>query len=284
MLRPLQRVTTLSVSANAAEAGSRIVPEETPVALVYDGSTHAVMMATPADLEDFALGFSLAEGKIASPDEVREIDVVAQENGVEVRIWLTPGAGRRTAARRRALLGPTGCGLCGVESLAEALPPLPYVDHGTMFEASDIAEAVAALATEQTLNRDARAMHAAAFWSPGQGLVAVREDVGRHNALDKLGGALASMACDSGTGILVLTSRVSVEMVQKAAMFGAGVVAAVSAPTALAIRSATAAGITLAAVVRGDTFEIFSHPHRIKVAASASECRFREEPTVHAAF
>lgn len=282
MQEPLERVQALKVADGRPEPATRVIPEETPVALVYDGTTHAVMMATPADLEDFAIGFSIGEGKITSADEIHELSIIEQADGIELRMWLKPDAGRRIAVRRRALLGPTGCGLCGVESLAAALPTLPQVARGRSFSAEDVTSAVASLMAAQSLNRQARALHAAAFWGPEKGLIALREDVGRHNALDKLAGAMTRAGLDPTSGIVVLTSRVSVEMVQKAAALGAPVITAVSAPTALALKSAESAGITLIAIARADGFEIFTNPHRLSLGTS-TESRFRRECLAHAA-
>jgi FdhD protein len=238
------------------------------VAFVYDGSTHAVMMASPADLEDFALGFSLTEGIIAGPEEIERLEVVGQAAGIELRMWLAPGRGRVLAERRRRLAGPTGCGLCGIESLEEAARPVRRVGPGMAVAPEAVTAAVAALAPAQALNRATHAVHAAGFWHPDRGLLAIREDVGRHNALDKLAGALWRAEAAAETGILLLTSRLSVEMVQKAAAIGAPLVVAVSAPTALAVRTAEAAGITLVAVARGDGFEVFAHPERIRLPAN----------------
>jgi len=270
---PLSRVETVRVRDGGARAGSRTVPEEVPVALVYDGTTHAVMLASPCDIEDFATGFSLTEGKIARLADLREIEVVEHASGIEARIWLAPGAGRGAAQRRRAMLGPTGCGLCGIDSLETALPAPPVVAAAARFTPAEIVGAVEAVRPAQVLNREARALHAAGFWTPAAGLVALREDVGRHNALDKLVGALLRAGVDPASGILVLTSRVSVELVQKAAVLGVPVLVAVSAPTALALETAEAAGITVAAVARGDAFEIFTRPDRI--ATGLEEARIR---------
>jgi FdhD protein len=251
----------------------RLIAEETAVAFIYNGGTHAVMMASPQDLEDFAVGFSLTEGLIGAPDDIREFDIVEQAigdqrsgqgSGIELRMWLAAPRGAALAERRRHMAGPTGCGLCGIESLAEALRPVPRVQPGSdAFRPDDIMRALATLGPRQDLNRQTRAVHAAAFWRSDRGLVAVREDVGRHNALDKLCGALTRDGVTGSSGMLLLTSRVSVEMVQKTAALGAPVIVAVSAPTALAIRTAEAAGITLVAVARDDGFEVFTHPHRI---------------------
>lgn len=263
MPEPLVRVQSTRVAGGRRRATTRVVPEEVPVALTYDGTTHAVMMASPADLEDFAIGFSLTEGKVASPAEIAELEVVAHGAGIEARMWLVPAAARRAGARRRAMLGPTGCGLCGIDSLDAALPAVPVVPDGPSLTGADVAAAVAALRPAQRLNAEAHALHAAGFWTPEAGLVAVREDVGRHNALDKLAGALARAGTDPAAGIVVLSSRLSVELVQKVAVLGAAVVAAVSAPTALALRTAAAAGVTVVGVARDDGFEIFSRPDRL---------------------
>lgn len=245
------------------ETGARTVPAEVPVALVYNGTTQAVMMATPADLEDFAVGFSRTEGIVADISEIREIDRQESEAGIELRLWLAPGAEARYLARRRAQVGPVGCGLCGIDSLTEALRPLPAVAGTLRLGPRDVAEAMAGLARCQSLNLATRAVHAAGFWQPGRGTATIREDVGRHNALDKLAGALARARTDAGAGAVVLTSRVSVDMVQKAVLIGAPVLIAASAPTALAVETAEAAGLTLVAVVRGDEFEVFTRPDRI---------------------
>ena len=247
------------------EQGARQVAEETAIALTYNRVTYAVMMATPSDLEDFAVGFSLAEGVVERADEIEEIEVVeaASGDGIEVRMWIAPERVEAMGERRRAIAGPTGCGLCGLDSLAQALWPPPRVTPGLCITPAEIEAAVAALAPGQALGRETRAVHAAGFWRPGWGLVALREDVGRHNALDKLAGALARAGEDAAAGLLVMTSRVSVELVQKAARMGVGVLVAVSAPTGLALRTAKAAGITLVAVAREDGFELFTHPERI---------------------
>jgi len=263
MTAPLARATVVRVRGHTTSDGERTLPEEVPVALVYDGTTHAVMLASPADLEDFAVGFSLTERRIAALADIAEIEIVAHPSGIEARMWLAPSAGRAVLDRRRALLGPTGCGLCGIDSLDAALPPVPPVADGPRFTVAEVEAAVAALRPAQVLNAEARALHGAGLWRPGAGLVAVREDVGRHNALDKLAGALARAGEPAAGGMLVMSSRLSVELVQKAAAIGVSVVAAVLAPTALALRTAEAAGMTVVGIARDDGFEIFTGRERI---------------------
>ena len=245
--------------------GTRLIPEETAIALTYNGGTYAVMMGTPQNLQDFAIGFSLSEGIVQSPEEIVSLDIVELDDGIELRMWLASSQAERVNERRRHIAGPTGCGICGVESIAEAIRPAAIVPKGRTFAPSDIMEAMAGIVPLQAINHVTRAVHAAAFWTPARGIVCLREDVGRHNALDKLAGALAQERVCASEGIVLLTSRVSVEMVQKTATIGAPLMVAVSAPTALAVRTADAAGITLAAIARADGFEIFTHPQRIAV-------------------
>ena len=256
-------VHSAKVTAQGITEHARTIPAEVPVAFVYDGTTHAVMMASPTDLEDFAVGFSLAEGIIGAPEDMQSLDIVEQDKGIELRAWLVPDRGRKLAQRRRNLAGPTGCGLCGVESLEAAVPSCPHVAADATVTAEDIAAAQAALERAQVLNRHTRAVHGAGFWTKAKGLVAIAEDVGRHNALDKVLGRLRRNGVPTDGGIVLLTSRVSVEMVQKAAVAGAPIIVAMSAPTALALQTANQSGITLVAVARADGFEVFTHPHRI---------------------
>jgi FdhD protein len=266
---PWRRVASQRAGSGGGPAAPRALPEEVAVALVYDGTTQAVMMATPADLEDFAIGFSLTEGIVTRAAGIGELELVAHAAGIEARMWLDAGRAQALADRRRAMTGPVGCGLCGIDSLDQALRPIPPLPPGgPRLTAAEIAEAMAALARQQKLHDATRAVHAAGFWQPGRGLVALREDVGRHNALDKLAGALARAGIDGGTGAVLLTSRVSVEMVQKTAAIGARLLIAVSAPTAHAVRLADGAGITLAAHARGATCDLYTHPDRINMEAA----------------
>jgi FdhD protein len=251
--------------------GTRQIPEETALALTYNGGTYAVMMGTPQDLRDFAVGFSLSEGVVQSAEEIETLDVVELDDGIELRMWLAPDKAALISERRRHIAGPTGCGLCGMDSIAEAVRPAAIVPKGGSFSPRQIMTAMAEIAPLQAINLRTRAVHAAAFWTPSRGIVALREDVGRHNALDKLAGALAQARVPTGEGMVLLTSRVSVEMVQKTATIGAPLLVAVSAPSALAVRMADAAGITLAAIARADGFEVFTHAERITPRADGRE-------------
>ncbi len=247
----------------SAQDGTRLVPRETPVALTYNRSTHAVMLASPTDLEDFAHGFSLSEGIIQQQSDILALEIVEVPDGIECRMDLASERLDALTRRQRRLAGPSGCGLCGLDSLAAAIRPAPVVTGGRSFTPAMIQEAMRAMPAAQILNAVTHAVHAAAFWTHEQGLVALREDVGRHNALDKLAGALMRASVPAADGLLLLSSRVSVEMVQKAATLGAPVVVAISAPTSLAIQTAESAGITLVGIARSDGFEVFTHLDRI---------------------
>ncbi len=254
--RPLAR---LGFGPGRAISGTRDLPEEVAVALSYNGSTHAVMMATPADLIDFAYGFSLTEG-IARPEEIDDIQIVEAELGIDLQIWLKDAAEARQFARRRTMAGPVGCGLCGVDSLEEARRrPAAITDQMFTLTAHQVMAAMSALTAHQPLHDITHAAHAAGAWTAQDGMGPVREDVGRHNALDKLIGALRGQA----RGALVLTCRISIDMVQKAAVAGFPMIIAASAPTATAVQVADEAGMTLIALARPDGFEVFTHPRRI---------------------
>nr|WP_303626551.1 formate dehydrogenase accessory sulfurtransferase FdhD [Roseovarius sp. M141] len=244
------------------------MPEETPIALVFDGTTAAVMMATPDDIADFAMGFALTEGFITHPRDVTEFELTAHEQGIEARFWLNGERAQAVQTRRRNMLGPVGCGLCGIDSLEQAIRSLPVLGPGaSAISQCDVARGAQALRAYQPLHDQTRAVHAAGFLRPGGRIELAREDVGRHNALDKLIGAMAHQGIDPRAGAIVLTSRISVEMVQKTVIAGCPVLIAVSAPTAHALRLAKGAGLTLAAFARSDGFDIYSHPERIQTGA-----------------
>lgn len=264
MLGPTRRVERRAWRAGGLAGGERVIPEETAIAFTYGGSSYAVMMATPQDLEDFALGFSLTEGIIQSPAEIETLDIVEESIGIELRMRLTEPHATAFRERRRYLAGPTGCGLCGIETLGEAMRTPNAVADDSTFTPKEIMTALDALYGLQAINEMTHAVHGAAFYRAGEGLVALREDIGRHNALDKLAGALARNGIRGHGGICILTSRLSVELVQKAAAIGIPALVAVSAPTALAVRTAEASGITLVAIAREDGFEIFTNPQRIQ--------------------
>lgn len=260
---PTARVRALAPGLGEA---TRTLPEETPVALVYNGGTQAVMMATPADIEDFATGFTLTEG-IGRPGSLPEVEVIAHDTpsgpAIEARMWVDAATEAALMARRRANVGPVGCGLCGIDSLAQALRPLPALPEAHVgLTVADVRFALGELREWQPLHDETRAVHAAGFWQPGQGILIVREDVGRHNALDKLIGAMARAGIDPAMGAVALTSRLSVEMIQKTVMAGVPILIAVSAPTARAVRIAEAANLTLASTSRGEV-QVFAHPRRI---------------------
>ena len=235
--------------------------EEVPVALVFNNTTHAVMMATPAELDDFMTGFAITEGLCAAPPQV---EVRHYSAGAECRLWLSDQAAAALLSRRRTQMGPTGCGMCGVISVEQALREIaPVAPGGLQLSAADILGAEAELRRQQPLHDDTHAVHAAGWLQPGRGIVCVREDVGRHNALDKLAGALYRAGTDPAGGAVVLTSRVSVDMAQKVAALGAPAVIAMAAPTALAVARAQSLNLTLITNARRGRFQVHTHPERI---------------------
>jgi FdhD protein len=239
------------------------VAEEAPVSLVYNMRPHVVMMATPADLDDFALGFTLTEGIVQSISEVTRLDVVRHAQGIEIQLDIASAAADQLKTRGRSLIGRTGCGLCGVESIQDVLRELKPVSPRPTFSVDALWRAEEELPKHQIWNRDTGALHAAA-WSSDQGIPEViREDVGRHNALDKVIGALARAGRNPADGFLVLTSRASYELVQKAVSVGVPLLAAVSRPTGLAIRLAEATGLTLVALLRGQTANVYANGGRL---------------------
>lgn len=261
---PAISVARLRVTRTGREAGERKIPEETAIAFTYGRATYAVMMATPKDLEDFAVGFSLTERIIDRVADIAELDVVHLPLGVELRMILSGDHGSALQTRRRNMAGPAGCGLCGIESLDAAMRAPASVSSQLRIPADTIFRAMHELHARQVLNAETHAVHAAGFWPlEDEDFTAVREDVGRHNALDKLAGALARAGHKPEGGFIALTSRVSIELVQKAAAIGCPLIAAVSAPTGFAVRAAQDAGLTLIAIARDDSFEIFTHGERI---------------------
>ena len=256
--RPVLRLTT-----GGSVTLEETVAEEVAVALVYNGISHAVMMAAPCDLEDFARGFSLTERIVERSSEIYDIEAEPVGRGIEVRLEIAAQRIAGLQERRRSLAGRTGCGLCGVDSLDAALRPVPAVSDPRPVARSSIERAMAGLPQHQKINRTNGATHAAGWASADGTLVAVREDVGRHNALDKLAGALVRSGPSGPGGFVVVTSRCSYEMVQKAAAIGASAIAAVSAPTSLAIETAEQAGIALAAFVRDERLTVYARAERI---------------------
>ncbi len=249
-----------------------LVAEEMPVALIYHGVPHVAMLATPADLEDYAVGFTLSEGLVARPEEIRGVEVVWGEGTAEVRISVAWERFSALINRRRNLTGRTGCGLCGEETVENAVRELKPVGPGIRMSAADLHQAITQLAQMQPINARTGSVHAAAWVLPSQGagqgsdkgIQVVREDVGRHNALDKTIGALVRAGKDPAGGALLFTSRASFEMVQKSAAVGVTYVAAFSAPTALAVRVAERAGVTLVAFAREHQHVVYTHPWRLE--------------------
>jgi FdhD protein len=268
MCPPIVTVPRRLVTHDNISESTRTIPEETAVAFTYGNATFAVMMATPQDIEDFAFGFSLTEGIIETPSEITSIELVSLDQGIEARMTLATKRDDQLLSRRRRIAGPAGCGLCGIESLEAAVRPARRVSADLRVDAATVFVALGALREHQRLNHATHAVHAAGFWSMTENsLLSIREDVGRHNALDKLAGALARAGVDAASGLIVVSSRLSIELVQKAAMIGCPMLVAVSAPTHFALRAAEAAGMTLVAVAREDAFEVFAHPQRIIMAS-----------------
>jgi FdhD protein len=242
--------------------------EEVPVAFEYNGVSHAVMLATPADLEDFALGFSFSEGIVSEPGEIYGVETQVSGRGITVAIDIASEAFARLKSRRRTLAGRTGCGICGAENLEHVLRPLPDLDQrGPYVPPEVVVRALSSLVAAQQLQKATGAVHGAAWSDTAGAAQIVREDVGRHNALDKLIGAVLRARANDQPGFVVVTSRASVEMVQKTACIASTLVA-VSAPTRLAARIAHDCGLTLAGFARGKEFSVYSHAWRIAPAAA----------------
>jgi FdhD protein len=236
--------------------------EEVPVALSFNGVAHAVMLASPADLEDFALGFALTEGLIDTPAALYDVERVDTPDGIELRLEVSSACAWRLRERRRNLAGRTGCGLCGTEHLAQVRQPLPTLPP-LRVHPDRLSAAMRGLLSRQAMQQLTGATHAAAWCAADGEVRIVREDVGRHNALDKLVGALSRARVEAGTGFVLVTSRASFEMVQKTARAGVSVLGAVSAPTSLAVETARDCGLLLAGFVRGDAMVAYTHPERL---------------------
>lgn len=238
--------------------------EEVPVSLVYNGTPHVVMLATPADLEDFALGFSITEGIIQTADELNSIRIYNHNNGIEVRLEIPPSRFCNLSDKGRNLTGRTGCGLCGASTLEQAVRVTKPVHGELQISAGELINAFTEIKTFQKVNRLTGAVHAAAWILPNKGIQHVREDVGRHNALDKLIGLLLRLEKRPADGYVLLTSRASYEVVQKAASVGVTLLAAMSAPTGLAVRLAEETGLTLVGFVRDHQHVVYSHSRRLQ--------------------
>ncbi|MFA5982874.1 MAG: formate dehydrogenase accessory sulfurtransferase FdhD [Methylococcaceae bacterium] len=239
------------------------IAEEVPVSLIYNGTPHVVMLASPTDLEDFALGFSITEGIIEKPAELLSSHVYNRSTGIEVRLQIPEHRFSCLADKGRNLTGRTGCGLCGASTLEQAIRHTNPVAGSLSLSSLELHTALANLKQQQKLNQLTGAVHAAAWVKIGQGIQHVREDVGRHNALDKLLGLLLRTGSDLSLGFVLVTSRASYEMVQKTASVGVSILAAISAPTGLAIRLANETGLTLIGFAREDQHVVYSHGQRI---------------------
>ena len=278
---PLSEVNVTRWRNGVVSQATDQVAEEVPIALIYNGVSHAVMLATPQDLEDFALGFSLSEGILHSKSELYDVEIITQPQGIELRLDVATEAFVKLKEKRRSLVGRTGCGLCGAESLEQALRlpiRLPIKTHGLpanvpssidaasspVVPASSIIKAFHAMQTQQVLQQATGATHACAWVDTDGEVQLLREDVGRHNAMDKLIGALAKLP-NQQSGFVLTSSRASVEMVQKVALAGYNILAAISAPTGLALRIAEDYGVTLIGFLRDNQFVVYTHSSRIKL-------------------
>jgi len=257
------RLQAQAFRAGTLHAVQDWVAEEVPVALQYNGLSHAVMLTSPIDLEDFAYGFSLSEGLIDSAADVHDVELQRTPQGIVLQIEIASRCVARLKERRRTTAGRTGCGLCGTESLEQALPSAAGPVAALRLRAAALGRALHHLRETQNLQAATGATHAAAWCSTAGDVQLLREDVGRHNALDKLVGALARSGIEAATGFIAVTSRASFEMVQKAARAGVGLLAAISAPTALAVQTAEQANLCLVGFARGDDWVAYSHADRL---------------------
>jgi FdhD protein len=261
-LESVKRVPVLAIRADGVVSPcERALLAEVPVAISFCGLGYAVMMATPGDLEDFAVGFALSERLIDRRDELVEIDVSAADDGMLLAIELAPALRERVFERVRHRVGESSCGLCGIENLEQALRPLPIVGPPRGIEAAAIFRALAGISEHQRLNRATGGAHAAAWCASDGAILAVREDVGRHNAFDKLVGHCLGKGASMADGFVLLTSRCSYELVEKAALAGVSLLVTVSVPTSLAVERAKAARLTLIALARADSMLVASDPY-----------------------
>lgn len=249
--------TAVTKVTTAASGGQFEVIVEEPIAISFNGTTAAVMMGTPSDLKELAYGFALTEGYINSLDQVESFDLLKHANGHEAQFWVNEDRSEAIAARRRTMAGPVGCGLCGIDSLEQAMKSVPQVAGTVEMTADDITQAMTQISDWQPLKQRTRSTHAAGFYIPGRGIQDVREDVGRHNALDKLVGAMMLAGKKGTDGVVVVTSRISLELVQKSAILGSPMLIAASGPTSLAIETARNSKISLIGYCRGGAFEVF---------------------------
>lgn len=236
----------------------RAVPVEAPIAIDIGGIGYAVMMATPIDLDDYITGFALSEGLIARPQDIGNLIISAVEGGFVARLTLPPEGMQKAVARARKRVGESSCGLCGIDNIAEVLRPLPQLTARIKTTRAAIAAALAALSGRQPLGRLTGAVHAAAFCLPDGTISLVREDVGRHNALDKLLGAMARAGIDPASGFVLLSARCSYELVEKTVRAGCPMLVTISAPTSLAVERAKSAGLTLVTLARPDAALVVS--------------------------
>lgn len=259
-----REVEVQRVESGRIERVTDFVAEERPVGLLYQGIPHVVMLASPADLEDLGVGFTLSEGIVPGASDIHSVELICKADSLAVDLQISALSFSALLRRHRNLTGRTGCGLCGVETVEEAMRNPPPVRSGVRVSSEELHAELSNLRTRQPVNLRTGSVHAAAWALPGKGIQLVREDVGRHNALDKVIGALVRAGIDCREGYFIITSRASFEMVQKTAMVGVSFVAAVSAPTALAIEIADKTGVTLVGFAREDRHVIYSHPERMQ--------------------
>ena len=260
----LAEVSVRRCRDDACTPSTDVLAVEVPVALEYNGISHAVMLASPNDLEDFALGFSLTEGIIAQPSELYDAEIEARDDGLLLHLQIASERFANLKQRRRNMTGRTGCGLCGTEALDQVRRAVVPVTHRERFSGLQLLAGMKAMQALQPLQQQSGATHAAAWMTNSGEVTRVREDVGRHNALDKLIGALAKQDTNFSAGALLITSRASYEMVQKAAMMNMGLIAAISAPTSFAVELAQSAGVTLIGFMRDHSYVIYTHPERLE--------------------